>query len=246
MQLGRALAGTALSLAVSGCAAASPSATSSIGASASSSASSSASWTPAGQATGTWTATGTMIEPGGWMATLLLDGRVLAAGGGSAGLSAELYDPDSGTWTATGAMIEGGQTATRLLDGRVLVTGAGSAGSSAELYDPDSGTWTATGSMIEVQLSHTATLLTDGRVLVAGGSRDDVSGNFANILDAAELYDPFSGTWTVTGNMISIRVAHFATLLRDGRVLVAGGRSVSDGDGGQLHTAELNNPLTGT
>ncbi len=204
--------------------------------------SSSASSTP-DQTAPAWTATGSMIEAGGWMATLLRDGRVLAAGGGRAGSSAELYDPDSGSWTATGAMIEGRQTATLLTDGRVLVTGGSG---SAELYDADAGSWTATGHMIEDQLGHIATLLTDGRVLVTGGYRVDVSGNFVNILDSAELYDPVSGTWTVTANMTGVRIAHSATLLRDGRVLVAGGGSSGDGDGGPLATAELYDPRTGT
>jgi hypothetical protein len=61
----------------------------------------------------------------GGTATLLLDGRVLVAGGGSNGTSAELYDPATGTWSPTGSMSVGraGFTATRLADGRVLVAG---------------------------------------------------------------------------------------------------------------------------
>ncbi len=168
-------------------------------------------------------------------ATLLLDGRVLVAGGAipndSALAAAELYDVASGTWTATREMTEArfGHTATLLRDGTVLVAGGGTRGSigsgetpsaSAERFDPASGTWTATGSMGVIRPSgQTATLLRDGKVLLAGG--------YGSIPDAvtnsAELYDPDSGTWTPTGTMIGAHANFTATLLPNGLVLVAGG-----------------------
>jgi hypothetical protein len=143
-------------------------------------------------------------------------------------------------------------TATLLRDGRVLVAGGSSVGfiipegvephllASAELYDPGSGSWTPTGSMIEVRNGHTATLLPDGRVLVAGGySVGGVGGPVAS----AELYDPSTGSWTPTGSMMRARAGHTATLLPDGRVLVAGG---SGGDSGTVASAELYDPGSGT
>ena len=89
-------------------------------------------------------------------ATLLPNGKVLVAGGYRLQrldlASAELYDPASGTWTATGSLAtaRAGHTATLLPNGKVLVAGGyGNSGylASAELYDPASGTWTATGSL---------------------------------------------------------------------------------------------------
>jgi hypothetical protein len=78
-------------------------------------------------ASGTWTATGSLATARDLpTATLLFDGKVLAAAGISDSgfiASAELYDPASGTWTATGSLATARDThtATLLLDGKVLV-----------------------------------------------------------------------------------------------------------------------------
>jgi Kelch motif len=58
----------------------------------------------------------------------------------------------------------------------------------------------------------------------------------------AELYDPRSRSFAATGSMTTERVSQTATLLSDGRVLVAGGW---DRDG-VLKSAELYDPVTGT
>jgi hypothetical protein len=95
--------------------------------------------------------------------------------------------------------------------------------------------------MLSPRSDHTATRLPDGRVLVAGGLVNDrLDGQR---LAAAELYDPRDGTWTATGAMTEKRFGHSATLLANGRVLVAGGYL---GSGlGYLDTAELYEPATG-
>ncbi len=155
------------------------------------------------------------------------------------------------TWTATTSMVEArhSHTATLLPDGKVLVAGGNAYPrgggdladlSSAELYDPSSGTWTATGSMIEARALHTATLLPDGKVLVSGGYRGGPDGH---VLSSAELYDPSSGTWSATGDMIEARLRHTATLLPNGKVLVSGG---ANGDDRASSSAELYDPSSGT
>ena len=135
-------------------------------------------------------------------------------------------------------------TATLLADGRVLITGGNDtddhAVASAELYDPTTGTFSPTGSMATARGFHTATLLADGRVLIAGG---DPAGWVADRPDAsAEIYDPTTGTFSPTGSMATTRGFHTATLLADGRVLIAGGENGA----GSLASAELYDPTTGT
>ncbi|HEX8026716.1 MAG TPA: kelch repeat-containing protein [Candidatus Limnocylindrales bacterium] len=215
-------------------------------------------------ASGTWRAVGAMhdarIEG---TATLLTDGRVLVAGGigadGSFLRSAELYDPATERWTVTGSLSAGrfGHTATLLPDGKVLIVGGTRAlagdpqhadvSSSAEVFDPIAGTWSPTGSMATGRRNHSATLLPNGTVLVVGGvspggvTHPDGTGG-AHGLASAEIYDPSSESWTTTGSLTDARAAQTATLLLDGRVLVAGGTSgVED-----LASAELFDSTSGS
>ena len=55
--------------------------------------------------------------------------------------------------------------------------------------------------------SHTATLLAKGQVLVAGGT-----GSRGVLLDSAELYDPGTGRWALTGSMGTLGVISHVTL----------------------------------
>jgi N-acetylneuraminic acid mutarotase len=142
-----------------------------------------------------------------------------------------------------------GHAAVLLRNGKVLLVGGGpGAGqlASAELYDPQAGSWTATGSMTEARSHQTATLLRDGTVLVTGGVIFFGEGG-VTVLASAELYDPETGTWSATGDMATSRFAHTATLLPDGRVLVAGRSRLGNGgsDASALSaTAELYDPHT--
>jgi hypothetical protein len=132
-----------------------------------------------------------------------------------------------------------------LRDGRVLICGGtvngdvGGVLSSTEIYDPGSHSFTATGSMTAAREGATATLLDDGRVLVAGGVQNI---GFRSELASAEIYDPARGTFTPTAPMHTPREGHTATLLRDGRVLIAGG---SDNGVHTLASAEIYDPSSG-
>ncbi len=146
----------------------------------------------------------------------------------------------SGMFTPTGSMTYGRytHTATQLRDGKVLVAGGNA--DAAELYDAASGTFTVTGSLVVARIQHAATLLPNGKVLITGGR--DVLGSGLPSTFAAELYDPATGRFTATGNMISGRHSHTATLLSNGKVLVAGGFNWTT----PLATAELYDPEAGT
>jgi len=103
------------------------------------------------------------------------------------------------------------------------------------LYNPATNRWAATGSLNVFQESPTATLLPNGNVLVAGGSSRGANGV---ALATSEMYDPATGSWSLTKNSLgSGREAATATLLRDGSVLEAGGcigQCAGDDRGGSL------------
>ena len=103
-------------------------------------------------------------------------------------------------------------------------------------------TFVATGSMHTARIDATATLLKNGKVLIAGGS--STLGAPGNVdYASAELYDPATGKFTKTGSMTVARVDHTATLLQDGRVLIAGGADCTDP--ACVASAELYDPTAG-
>ncbi len=186
-------------------------------------------------------------------ATLLPNGTVLVAGGASVSAdgyvslaSAEIYDPATNSWRRTGSLrtAREGHTATLLANGKVLVVG-GDDGyewlSSADLYDPSTETWGPAASMAVSRSSHSATLLANGKVLVAGGVG---SFSYYGYTDSAELYDPVSDTWTPAASLPLPHADHTATLMADGRVLVAGGAVEFPGEYPQ--DAEVYDPVSNT
>lgn len=67
----------------------------------------------------------------------------------------------------------------------------------------------------------TLTILGDGRVAIIGGS---------TVANAIDLFDPIPSSFTRSTAVTSVpRIGHSATLLRDGRVLIAGGGYYTDG-----------------
>ena len=195
-------------------------------------------------ATGLFTATGSMSTARyGHTATLLPDGTVLIAGGitssdfdgGVSTATAEIYDPSTNTFTPTGSMhaVRDLHAATLLSNGKVLVTGGNRTAPSAEIFDPATGIFSLTGSMAMPRSAHTATLLSNGEVLVAGGAttpqcvqsgiQSGIDSGQCGAMALIELFDPANGTFTPHGFMHTARLAHTATLLSDGEVLLAGG-----------------------
>ncbi|HXP80566.1 MAG TPA: kelch repeat-containing protein [Verrucomicrobiae bacterium] len=188
--------------------------------------------------TGTFASTGSLnLSRQFHTASLLLNGKVLIAGGNSSPNTAELYDPESGTFSLTGNLGETrwSPTATALPNGMVLIAGGFFVQflSSIETYDPSAGVFTSQSVFMNVpRTGHATTPLADGRLLLTGGENATFQVN-----SSAEIFDPATSRFSITGSMSQGRVGHTATLLSDGNVLIVGGGSP---------TAELFNPTTGT
>lgn len=184
------------------------------------------------------------------LTALLPDGRVLIAGGfnyfdPAVGSSAELFDPATGRFTATGTMGMGrfAASATPLSDGRVLLIG-GPYHAACEFYDPATGLFTPGPELAQPRVGNgfTTTTLADGHVLITGGFDFDEEGEDVT-LPLVDRFDPVSATFEALPDLGTPRSGHTATLLADGRVLIAGGYNASfSADAG----AELYDPATGT
>jgi len=191
----------------------------------------------------------------GGVTTLLSNGMVLFSGGfnGSVAVAtAELYNPATGTFSTTGNLkvARAGPSSTLLPNGKVLLAGGvfytgtppynlvANYLASAELYDPTAGTFSLTGSLNTARSSQSTTVLGNGNVLLAAGQNGGANGGY---LSSAELYNPATGKFTLTGSLNTPRILHTAHLLASGEVLIVAGNHF-----GSIASAELYNPTSGT
>ena len=197
------------------------------------------------QQVGTWVAS-TAIGDGrtGAASATLSDGTTLITGGLVANTPTDsvlLYDPATHAVVAAGQLLSArvGHTVTALEDGRVLVIGGrvGDAPSSdIELFDPASGGSTLLGQLLQPRAGHSAARFSSGVVSVFGGATVD-----GVVLDSVEHVNLSTGVISAGSNhMLQARAYASATLLIDGRVLVAGGNNGS----ADLRSAELYVPWT--
>lgn len=149
-----------------------------------------------------------------------------------------------GLWTLSGNLniARANHAAAMLPSGQALIVGgtgsSGNALTSAEIFSLTGNTFTTVPTGLTVGVSGlTATVLNDNTVLLAGGL--DGSGN---PVAAAQLFDPSINGFITLPAMNAARSHHTATLLADGRVLIAGG----SGPSGQLASLEVFDPNSRT
>lgn len=205
-------------------------------------------------------------------AAVLLDGRVLVAGGmfmdRESGApwrvldTAEIWDPQSGVWSRTGPLAEGRlhASAVTLADGRVLIVGGPENResnpvplASAEVFDPASGRWASAGKLASALRGFALVALPDGGAIAVGGFGGLGTGR--SYLSTVERFDPESNTWSAADSLPYPVAGASGIRLADGRVLLAGGSvrepELIDADAGTYVSgltadAVLYDPRTGT
>jgi hypothetical protein len=184
----------------------------------------------------------------------LLDGRVLIYGPTLArATDGELFDPRSGEAVHLDLPPDIGSTAL-LPDGRVLMIGGSPEPTKpgpSVLFDPETLAVEATAPQRIPRSGAHLVALQDGRVLMLGGEPPHPDGDEQWTISRAELFDPSTSTWSLTGSLHSKRFSGSeAVALPDGRVLAAtstvpNGLPVNVSGGG--HTQyELFDPADGT
>lgn len=142
-----------------------------------------------------------------------------------------------------------GHTATALPDGTVFIAGGSKVDaqtyrfwSTTEIYDPETGLFNRGPEMQWVREGHAATALADGRVLLTGGVGKSDQQDLTT-WRIAQIYDAKRGKLSAEPiAMLDPRAHHTATLLEDGRVLLAGGLNGTR----ELGTTEIFDPRTET
>jgi len=176
-------------------------------------------------------------------AVLLPSGKVFIPA--TTATSSLSYDPSTGAFSnlSTPVYTHGNYVKVVLLNnGLVLVAGGQTAPTSAELYDPVADKFTSLPPMLQGHgTNFTVTKLQNGRVLIDGGSTTGVI-NSSTTYAGAELFDPASNSFSAAGSVVVARGYHTATLLSDGRVLIAAGST----NVAIFNSAEIYNPTSNT
>lgn len=163
----------------------------------------------------------------------LSDGRYMSVGlGANDGElvgAASIFDTAKQSWTLLPllASVRSFPKVAELQDGRVLVTGGVDIRNydeplkETEIFDPRAEEWQSASSMNDASENQAIIALQDGRVMVVNGG-----------IGGAEIYDPIADSWTLTSDTADgwTPLTPVAVAMPDGRVLVAGGWSISEFD----------------
>ncbi len=180
-------------------------------------------------------------------AATLPDGRVLVTGGYYLSGATGLGSPVADAVTIVYRRASGPPARARLDD--VAPPTLVPALATSELYDPAAGTWSATGPLHYARVGAPAVTLADGRGLVAGsGPGSTYPWNYTEprIADrafrTAEVYDPASGRFTLTGDLPDVDWSPLAQLgpypiLSQG--ITSTGTLVALADGGALLVGQV-------
>jgi N-acetylneuraminic acid mutarotase len=166
---------------------------------------------------------------------LLPNGKAFVAGGMAEGggcvheqSSAEIYDPVANTWTVSNAVSSEPHTYGYLVllsTGKALLGGGlfcNTESANTELYDPVADKFSPAAPMPSSGQPVTVLLPPPSNKLIVFGAWDPTG---PTAYPTVQTYDPTTDMWSLDAPMLLTRSGHTATLLPDGRILVAGGAS---------------------
>ncbi len=180
--------------------------------------------------TDTWTKRADMPTSRHGLSTCVVDGKIYAISGydGTNMATVEQYDPSSDTWTTKADLPTlRSHLATEVIDGKIYAIGGwdrrdglDTVFSSVAVYDPATDTWTKRADMPTPRWS-LASSVVNGKIYVIGGQTIADTGNRQG-LQAVEVYDPETDTWTQEVDMPTARRGLSASLV-DGKLYAIGG-----------------------
>ena len=178
---------------------------------------------------------------------LLPDGRVWLTGGPAGDKRTLFYDASADRWSpgpdVPSDLYVG--TVTWIPGGRVLVGGI----LNAMILDPTSGAWSEVGGFPGRWNNYSATGLPNGDVLFTGGTEDQAQtdGRLLPVAMTRVLrWNHITGLFERARDMTVPRPFHSTVVLKDGRVLFAGGVASADSESDPVSTAELYDPVKDT
>jgi hypothetical protein len=111
---------------------------------------------------------------------------------------------------------------------------------SCEIYDPATASWSYTGSLAIARAMPTLMKLPNGHVLSLCGA---TTFGGTQSTGSVEEYDPSLGTWKTVGKLQVPRMLPTATMMSDGKILLAGGLTERSGT---TTSCEIYDPSTNT